>query len=146
MGTSVSEHMPKWPTSLLFLLIALPGISLTGALAAGMFSKWEVKHALYEFEQERIIALLTWAAMGTAALVTVCVWRQWQQRQRGNSHSFQWGGVASGIDRCANDTAVAAVTGGECNRSSLERVVGHYLAFSGRRCRHGVRLVGAAPF
>ncbi len=91
MGTSVSEHMPKWPTSLLFLLIALPGISLTGALAAGMFSKWGVKHALYEFEQERIIALLTWAAMGTAALVTVCVWRQWQQRQRGNSHSFQWG-------------------------------------------------------
>ncbi|BBI72807.1 hypothetical protein HAALTHF_24410n [Vreelandella aquamarina] len=50
-----------------------------------------MKHALYEFEQERIIALLTWAAMGTAALVTVCVWRQWQQRQRGNSHSFQWG-------------------------------------------------------
>ncbi|GGC88701.1 complex I subunit 5 family protein [Vreelandella lutescens] len=91
MGTSVSEHMPKWPSPLLFLLIALPGISLTGALAAGMFSKWGVKHALYEFEQERIILLLTWAAIGTAALVTACVWRQWQQRHQGGSDSFQWG-------------------------------------------------------
>lgn len=91
MGTSVSEHMPKWPSSLLFLLIALPGISLTGALAAGMFSKWGVKHALYEFEQERIIVLLTWAAIGTAALVTACIWRQWQQRHQGDSHACQWG-------------------------------------------------------
>ncbi|WP_422103584.1 proton-conducting transporter membrane subunit [Vreelandella sp.] len=91
MGTSVSEHMPKWPPRLLFFLIALPGVSLSGALAAGMFSKWGVKHALYEFEQERIILLLTWAAIGTAALVTACVWRQWQQRHQGGGHAFQWG-------------------------------------------------------
>jgi len=91
MGTSISEHMPRWPTPLLFALIALPGVSLTGALAAGMISKWGVKHALYEFEHTRLIMLLTWAAIGTAALVSVCVWRQWQQRHLGGSDAFQPG-------------------------------------------------------
>lgn len=91
MGTSISEHMPRWPLPLLFALIALPGVSLTGALAAGMISKWGVKHALYEMEHTLLIMLLTWAAIGTAALVSVCVWRQWQQRHLGGSDAFQPG-------------------------------------------------------
>lgn len=91
MGTSISDHMPRWPKPLLFALIALPGVSLTGALAAGMISKWGVKHALYEMDHTYLIMLLTWAAIGTAALVSVCVWRQWQQRQQGGSSVFQWG-------------------------------------------------------
>ncbi|WP_249978603.1 complex I subunit 5 family protein [Vreelandella olivaria] len=91
MGTSVSEHMPRWPQPFLFCLLALPGVSLTGALAAGMVSKWGVKSALYDMHHERLIMLLTWAAIGTAALVSVCLWRQWQQRQQGGSHRFQWG-------------------------------------------------------
>lgn len=91
MGTSISEHMPRWPTPLLFALVALPGVSLTGALAAGMISKWGVKHALYEMEHTLLIMLLTWAAIGTAALVSVCVWRQWQQRHQGGSDAFQPG-------------------------------------------------------
>lgn len=91
MGTSVSEHMPRWPQPLLFGLMALPGISLTGALAAGMVSKWGVKSALYDMHHERLVMLLTWAAIGTTALVSVCLWRQWQQRQQGESSRFQWG-------------------------------------------------------
>ncbi|RUR29555.1 hypothetical protein ELY33_13145 [Vreelandella andesensis] len=91
LGTSISEHMPRWPQPLLFALIALPGVSLTGALAAGMLSKWSVKSALYEMHHEGLIMLLTWAAIGTSALVSVCVWRQWQQRHSGGSDAFQWG-------------------------------------------------------
>jgi formate hydrogenlyase subunit 3/multisubunit Na+/H+ antiporter MnhD subunit len=91
MGTSISEHMPRWPQPLLFALIALPGVSLTGALAAGLLSKWGVKSALYESQHEQLIMLLTLAAIGTAALITVCVWRQWQQRQSEGGNAFQWG-------------------------------------------------------
>ncbi|MGA4493120.1 proton-conducting transporter transmembrane domain-containing protein [Vreelandella venusta] len=91
LGTSISEHMPRWPQPLLFALIALPGVSLTGALAAGMLSKWGVKSALYEMHHEHLIMLLTWAAIGTSALISVCVWRQWQQRHSGGSNAFQWG-------------------------------------------------------
>ncbi|MGM0833432.1 complex I subunit 5 family protein [Halomonas qinghailakensis] len=91
LGTSISEHMPRWPQPLLFALIALPGVSLTGALAAGMLSKWGVKSALYDMHHEHLIMLLTWAAIGTSALISVCVWRQWQQRHSGGSNAFQWG-------------------------------------------------------
>lgn len=91
MGTSISEHMPRWPQPLLFGLIALPGVSLTGALAAGLLSKWGVKSALYEEHHEQLIMLLTLAAIGTSALITVCVWRQWQQRQSEGGNAFQWG-------------------------------------------------------
>jgi len=91
LGTSISEHMPRWPQPLLFALIALPGVSLTGALAAGMLSKWGVKSALYEMHHQGLVMLLTWAAIGTSALISVCVWRQWQQRHSGGSDAFQWG-------------------------------------------------------
>lgn len=40
---------------------------------------------------EQLITLLTWAAMGTSALVSVSLWRQWQQRSAGGSHPGQWG-------------------------------------------------------
>lgn len=91
MGTSISEHMPRWPLPLIWGLMALPGISLAGAFGAGIISKWGVKHALYEMHHERLIMLLTWAAVGTATLVSVSLWRQWQQRQRGGSQPCQWG-------------------------------------------------------
>lgn len=97
MGTSISEHMPRLPKPLLFALIALPGVSLTGALAAGMVSKWGVKDALYKMEHTSLIMLLTWAAIGTATLVSVCVWRQWQQRHSGGSDNFQSGAWLTAI-------------------------------------------------
>lgn len=91
MGTSISEHLPRWPLALVWLLLALPGLSLTGAFGAGLVSKWGVKSALYEMHHESLITLLTWAAIGTSALVSVSLWRQWQQRSSGGSHPGQWG-------------------------------------------------------
>ncbi|KPQ24678.1 MAG: Formate hydrogenlyase subunit 3/Multisubunit Na+/H+ antiporter, MnhD subunit [Halomonas sp. HL-48] len=83
MGTSISEHMPRWSQAFIWPLLALPGISLAGAIGAGMVTKWAVKSPLYEMEHGALIKLLSWAAIGTAALVSVALWRQWQQRQRG---------------------------------------------------------------
>ncbi|HSP31261.1 MAG TPA: hypothetical protein VLO13_04515, partial [Halomonas sp.] len=91
MGTSISEHLPRWPLPLIWGLLALPGISLAGAIGAGMISKWGVKSPLYEMHHESLIKLLSWAAVGTAALVSVSLWRQWQQRQRGGSNREQCG-------------------------------------------------------
>ncbi|RUR55212.1 proton-conducting transporter membrane subunit [Vreelandella populi] len=91
MGTSISEHLPRWPSALVWILLALPALSLTGAFGAGMISKWTVKSALYEMHHESLITLLTWAAIGTSGLVGVSLWRQWQQRHAGGSHSAQWG-------------------------------------------------------
>ncbi|MCS2609622.1 complex I subunit 5 family protein [Halomonas dongshanensis] len=92
LGTSISEHSPRWPVPLLWALLALPGLSLTGALAAGMVSKWSFKSALYEAEHALLIKLLTFAAIGTAALMSVALWRQWQRRQVGGSDGYQQGG------------------------------------------------------
>ncbi len=85
MGTSISEHMPRWRVPLLFALMALPGVSLTGALAAGLVSKWGVKSVLYDAQLTTLVLLLTWAAVGTSLLVSVCLWRQWQLRKSGGS-------------------------------------------------------------
>ncbi|MEA2117187.1 proton-conducting transporter membrane subunit [Halovibrio sp. HP20-50] len=97
MGTSISEHLPRWPRALIWPLLALPGISLTGAIGAGMVAKWGVKSPLYEMHHETLIKLLSWAAVGTAALVGVAIWRQWQQRHEGGSNRWQWGAWLAGI-------------------------------------------------
>ncbi|MBZ5486217.1 hypothetical protein HW452_01585 [Halomonas aquamarina] len=91
MGTSISEHMPRWSPVVIWMLLALPALSLTGAFAGGLISKWSVKSALYDMHHETLISLLTWAAVGTSALVSVSLWRQWQQRSAGGSHPGQWG-------------------------------------------------------
>ncbi|MGE6607570.1 proton-conducting transporter membrane subunit [Halomonas sp. NPDC076908] len=91
MGTSISEHLPRWPLPLIWGLLALPGISLAGAIGSGLISKWSVKGPLYEMHHETLTKLLTWAAVGTAALVSVALWRQWQQRHQGGSNQWQWG-------------------------------------------------------
>lgn len=97
MGTSISEHLPRWPLPVVWTLLALPGISLAGAIGAGMISKWGFKNPLYEMHHESLIKWLSWAAIGTAALVSVTLWRQWQQRQRGGSSRCQWGAWLVGI-------------------------------------------------
>ncbi|TVP49577.1 MAG: hypothetical protein EA345_06520 [Halomonas sp.] len=91
MGTSISEHLPRWPLPLIGGLMALPGISLVGAIGAGMVSKWSVKSPLYEMHYDSLTKLLTLAAVGTATLVSVALWRQWQQRQQGGSNGWQCG-------------------------------------------------------
>ncbi|KPQ20396.1 MULTISPECIES: complex I subunit 5 family protein [unclassified Halomonas] len=97
MGTSISEHLPRWPLPLVWMLLALPGVSLTGAIAAGLISKWGVKSPLDEMHHGTLIKLLGWAAVGTAALVSVALWRQWQQRESGGSNRWQWGAWLLGI-------------------------------------------------
>lgn len=92
MGTSLSEHPPRVPVALLFGMLALPGLSLAGVLGAGMVSKWSMKSALYVHEHAGLITLLTFAAVGTSALVSVTLWRQWQQRGEPGSHACQLGG------------------------------------------------------
>lgn len=91
MGTSISEHHPRWPLPLIGGLMALPGISLAGAIGAGLVSKWSVKSPLYDMHYDTLTKFLTWAAVGTAALISVTMWRQWQQRQEGGSNQAQWG-------------------------------------------------------
>ncbi|MFI0471966.1 proton-conducting transporter membrane subunit [Halomonas sp. HMF6819] len=97
LGTSVSEHMPRLPTALLWIVLALPALSLTGAFGAGLISKYSVKHVLEEGAHHHIILLLTWAAVGTTALVSVCLWRQWQDRNTGDSDAWQLAGWALAI-------------------------------------------------
>ncbi|WP_447529487.1 proton-conducting transporter transmembrane domain-containing protein [Vreelandella sp. TE19] len=97
LGTSISEHLPRRPPVILWLALALPGLSLTGAFGAGIISKYSVKHALEEMHHSQVIMLLTLAAVGTTALVSVCLWRQWQQRGEGGSDAFQLGGWALAI-------------------------------------------------
>ena len=97
MGTSISEHLPRWPLPVIWTLLALPGISLAGAIGAGMVSKWGFKSPLYEMHHESLIKWLSWAAIGTAALVSVALLRQWQQRQRGGSNRCQSGAWLVGI-------------------------------------------------
>lgn len=64
---------------------------MAGAIGAGLITKWGVKNPLYEMHHESLIKLLSWAAVGTAALVSVALWRQWQQRHNGGSNREQWG-------------------------------------------------------
>ncbi|WP_447553680.1 complex I subunit 5 family protein [Vreelandella sp. EE22] len=97
MGSSISEHMPRVSPTLLWIVLALPGLSLTGAFGAGLISKYSVKHALEEMHHAQVILLLTLAAVGTAALIGACLWRQWQQRSAGGSDAFQVGAWAFAI-------------------------------------------------
>lgn len=92
LGTSVSEHLPRWPRALIWVALALPGLSLTGAFGAGILAKYSVKHALEEMQHTPLILLLTLGAVGTSALVGACLWRQWQQRDAGGSDGFQQAG------------------------------------------------------
>lgn len=89
MGTAISEHPPAWPRGLLFVLLALPGISLAGSLAAGMATKWSMKSVLYTQDHTTLVLWLTIAAIGTSALVSVTLWRQWQQQGEPGSNACQ---------------------------------------------------------
>ncbi|WP_346797151.1 complex I subunit 5 family protein [Halomonas sp. Bachu 37] len=91
MGTSISEHLPRWPVIVIWGLLALPGLSLAGALGSGLIAKWSVKTALHEAHHDQLVTLLTWATVGTTALVSVALWRQWQQRHGGGeSDGERW--------------------------------------------------------
>ncbi|MYL22345.1 hypothetical protein GLV89_00805 [Halomonas alkaliantarctica] len=97
MGTGLSEHPPRMPKVLLFGVLALPGLSLAGAIGAGMVSKWSIKSALYAHEHTGLMTLLTVAAVGTSLLMSATLWRQWQQWGEPGSNACSLGGWLAAI-------------------------------------------------
>ncbi|QJQ97040.1 hypothetical protein HIO72_05975 [Halomonas sp. PA5] len=85
LGVGITEHPPRLPAWLLWGLLILPGLSLTGAVASGMVAKWSMKEALYDGGWSWLVEALSWAAMGTTLLVARALWRQhaaWQLGRR----------------------------------------------------------------
>ena len=80
LGIGISEHPPRLPAWLLWPLLALPALSLTGALASGLASKWAFKDVLYEGGHGALVTWLSLAAVGTTLLMTRALWRQWCER------------------------------------------------------------------
>jgi hydrogenase-4 component B len=80
LGVGISEHPPRLPAWLLWPLLILPAVSLTGALASGLASKWAFKSELYEGGHETLVTWLSLAAVGTTLLMARALWRQWRER------------------------------------------------------------------
>ncbi len=80
LGVGISEHPPRLPGWLLWPLLVLPALSLTGALASGLASKWAFKNALYEGGHGALVTWLSLAAVGTTLLMARALWRQWHER------------------------------------------------------------------
>ncbi|MDI5920705.1 complex I subunit 5 family protein [Halomonas sp. LR5S13] len=78
LGVGIGEHPPRLPAWLLWTLLALPALSLTGALASGLAAKWAFKAVLYDGGYKVVATWLSLAAVGTTALMTRTLWCQWQ--------------------------------------------------------------------
>lgn len=78
LGVGIGEHPPRLPAWLLWTLLALPALSLSGALASGLAAKWVFKTVLYEGGYPAVVTWLSLAAVGTAALMARTLWCQWQ--------------------------------------------------------------------
>ncbi|MGM0693458.1 MAG: complex I subunit 5 family protein [Pseudomonadota bacterium] len=78
LGVGIGEHPPRLPAWLLWTLLALPALSLTGALASGLASKWAFKTVLHEGDYKSLVTWLSLAAVGTSALMARTLWCQWQ--------------------------------------------------------------------
>ncbi|SDM18167.1 Formate hydrogenlyase subunit 3/Multisubunit Na+/H+ antiporter, MnhD subunit [Franzmannia pantelleriensis] len=85
LGVGITEHPPRMPGWLLWLLLALPALSLAGALASGLSAKWMLKAGLYDAGWNGLVLLLTLAAVGTSLLMARTLWCQahaWQKARR----------------------------------------------------------------
>lgn len=78
LGVGIGEHLPRLPAWLLWTLLALPALSLTGALASGLATKWAFKAVLYEGDEKGVVTWLSVAAVGTTVLMARTLWCQWQ--------------------------------------------------------------------
>lgn len=78
LGVGIGEHPPRLPAWLLWALLALPALSLTGLLASGLVAKWAFKAVLYEEGYKGVVTWLSLAAVGTTALMARTLWCQWQ--------------------------------------------------------------------
>lgn len=80
LGVGISEHPPRLPGWLLWLLLMLPALSLAGAMTSGLATKWTFKELLYDAGHGTLVAWLSVAAVGTTLLMSRALWRQWQER------------------------------------------------------------------
>ncbi|MDR5892404.1 proton-conducting transporter membrane subunit [Halomonas mongoliensis] len=78
LGVGIGEHPPRLPAWALALLLALPALSLAGALGSGLATKWAFKAALYDGGHSGLVAWLSLAAVGTTLLMARTLWCQWQ--------------------------------------------------------------------
>jgi formate hydrogenlyase subunit 3/multisubunit Na+/H+ antiporter MnhD subunit len=77
LGVGMSERAAPWPAWLLWFLLTLPALSLSGALGSGLITKWGAKTALDAAGEKAIALWLSLAAVGTTALMVRALWRQW---------------------------------------------------------------------
>ncbi|MCC5881718.1 MAG: hypothetical protein JJU25_03655 [Halomonas sp.] len=80
LGVGISEHPPRMPAWLLWLLLVLPALSLAGAMTSGLATKWSFKALLYDAGHEALVTWLSVAAVGTTLLMCRALWRQWCER------------------------------------------------------------------
>ena len=87
LGVGISEHPPRLPAWLVWLLLVLPALSLAGAMTSGMVAKWNFKEVLYESEYSALVTWLSVAAVGTTLLMSRALWRQWCER---GTYAIPW--------------------------------------------------------
>ncbi|WP_295878352.1 complex I subunit 5 family protein [uncultured Thiohalocapsa sp.] len=80
LGVGISERAPPWPAWLLWSLLTLPALSLSGALGSGLLTKWGIKTTLDGAGEKTIALWLSLATVGTTALMVRALWRQWLER------------------------------------------------------------------
>lgn len=80
LGVEVSRQPPAWPSWLLWTAMALPALSLAGALGSGLAAKWAYKSALAAAGGKVLALWLSLAGAGTTALMARTLWRQWRER------------------------------------------------------------------
>ncbi|MBS9402968.1 hypothetical protein KG088_04945 [Halomonas sp. TRM85114] len=78
LGVGISEHPPRMPSWLLWALLLLPGLSLSGVLGSGLASKWGYKTVLYDADHKDLVLWLSLAAVGTTLLMARALWCQWR--------------------------------------------------------------------
>lgn len=80
LGVGISEHPPRLPPWLIVTLLALPALSLGGALTSGLVAKGFIKEVLQEGGHSTLVSWLSVAAVGSTLLVARALWRQWRRR------------------------------------------------------------------
>ncbi|MGM0982198.1 MAG: complex I subunit 5 family protein [Pseudomonadota bacterium] len=89
LGVGIGEHPPRLPAWLLWALLALPALSLTGALASGLAAKWAFKAVLYEGDYTIVVTWLSLATVGTSALMARTLWCQWQGERQAREDGLE---------------------------------------------------------
>lgn len=82
LAIGIVERQNPLPRPLLWILLLLPALALTGVLGSGLMTKWEAKSGLYELHYTGLIGWLTLAAGGTGLLMLRYLWLLQQQLQK----------------------------------------------------------------